>query len=174
MMFGLTVVRPDDVIKGALDLVIKKAKELWKIEYGGIFPTESGFGKTSLRPTHVGVTGTTDQWVFNLTTAGKNTIIDTTISEDAFIILEGFANPQSLSDRIETALQIEAGGDVLPIINLLEAYTMDTRINRWYFEQPIVVQPRSPLKVHLFAPTTGTTKFGLIGTTVAKRSYLIK
>ena len=34
MMFGLTVVRPDDVIKGALDLVIKKTKELLYIEAG--------------------------------------------------------------------------------------------------------------------------------------------
>jgi len=171
--------RPDNVINKAIKETIADAEVLWSpIEFEGYYPRGSGFGIAPLRPKDLGITGTTDRWEVTISSVSSaTTYIDHTLDEDVYVVLEGIQDLTSFytaNKPVITAFQITASGDKLPVINLTEAFANDENIRRYYFKEPLIIKPKSGIKVDVYAPSTGTDYFGFIGTTVAKRAYLIQ
>jgi hypothetical protein len=166
-------------IQQAVQTAIADAESLWAPEkFDGVFPTR-GFGIKRLQPKDVcrlssyfpTSVATSDSWLFSITTgqAWVSIINAAILSDSCYIVLTGFFNYDANPD-VE-AIKIIADGIEYPVIDIQEMYGWDFATA--YFSHPVIVRPEKMLTIKVRCTTPGTKRFGLLGFTIAKRSYLI-
>ena len=184
--------RPDDAIKQARDDTIKRAKDIWGLDYAdaseGLYPSGNQIGRGDLRmdqcfnrATAAALIALGGRWQTAIATGlgftpsattGWQDWLDFVVDEDTFIIIEGaFSNE---TNPTITELKPDLGGVALPPIALDPMYAQE--IPRAYLEVPAIVSPKSNMKVRLRSTNVGVVtleQLGMIGETIAKRSYLI-
>ena len=125
-----------------------------------------GFGVSEIRPRHVGIAN--DFWQATITAAYADWI-NTTISDNAYLVITGLFNNTVMPQTSELAPS--ANGNDLPRINIEQMYTFEEA--KAWFPKPFVVKASGVLKIQAVAAQAQTERIGLMGYTVAKRSYLI-
>lgn len=197
---------PEDAMEQAIEDAIKRAKDVWGLEYAdesdGLYPSGSVIGRTQFRPSDAAdgsqpypeTAGGQWRTVYDdggvITALGTDangwgTWLDFDVHEDAFIVIEGVFSTAAEPTIVELGMNLS--GTSLPIMQLENGlYATEERTLRGYFEIPVVVSPKAEIIFKLRSYLTGVAAapeangtaisegFGIIGDTVAKRSYLIK
>lgn len=170
--------RPDAEISRLRNTATADAAENWKnIQYGGFYPKGTQYGFTDLRMTHLGLTNSTyfGKWgTPAVTTAGlPTTWWDTTVHKDSYQLYYGIQNRTSDPNIFEAKFYL--GGVETAWLDLQEMYGWD--IARYYFEQGLMVGPDQSTKAEVTAESSIVARaelLGIVGETLAKRSYVIK
>lgn len=175
MLYRLYNEMPRSEIQAAINDVVNHARTEWApLPFEGEFPMR-GFGIANLRPKDLYATTTGMQssvyWACSQNAAsGYSSFVNMTISDMAYVLITGVmsldANPTI------TMMQPDANGVTLPVMDFEEMYSWD--LARAWLSAPFSVKPEGNLTID----TIGTSivqkeKFGLLGKTVAKRTYLI-
>lgn len=176
-------IRAEQVIAQAVQAAISDAEALWQPEkFDGVFPTK-GFGIRRLTARDMmgtnGAGGTSiwagdsgGCWTLSIAAASHawtNIISGAMVSDSCYLVLTGFFNLDGAPDI--DAIKISADGIEYPIIDLQEMYGWD--VANAYFTHPIIIRPEKTFTVAACARLAGVKRFGFLGYTIAKRSYLI-
>jgi len=210
MPYLLNIIKqtPEDAIEQAIEDTVKKAKDVWGLNYAessnGLYPAGSEIGRTQFRPSHCSKgaqpypEGAGGEWrtvyydpstggIYGMGTDanGWGTWLDFNVSEDNFIVIEGVFSKDA--DPSITEFVMNLSGTKLPVVQVESGlYATEERTLRGYFEVPAIVSPKAEIIFSLRSSHTNVTaglenegkglseKFGFIGDTIAKRSYLIK
>lgn len=177
VFFKTMDIRGEATIQNAVATAIADAESLWAPEkFDGVFPTK-GFGIKRLQPRDIvsnsgSIVGPSNSiWVFSAqTTSAWNSWISAgVLSDSCYVIITGFFNYDANPD-VE-ALKVTADGIEYATMDIQEVYGWD--IATAYFSHPIVVRPGKTITIQARARLAGQKAFGLLGYTLAKRSYLI-
>lgn len=169
--------RADQAIAKAVATAIADAESLWTPEkFDGVFPVK-GFGIRKLRPGDLmsnsgrQVSATSFTWLLSITTAStwSSWFSDAVLSDSCYCVITGIFNLDASPDV--DAMKITADGVEYSVTDLTEMYGWD--IATAMFSHPIVVRPEKTVKIEALARTAGLKTIGLLGYTIAKRSYLI-
>ncbi len=173
----VTAQSPDRIIYDTLKKVIDDiAATDWKeLQYEGEYPV-TGFGIQELRPGHLGTTLGSNTYAWRTTVAAGLTAYTwndwfgtITINQDSYIVITGFIN-LSPNPTI-TEIKITANGNELPVMHIEYMYGLQEA--RIWLKKPIVLKPKSTIKIELWTTAAQQNLFGLMGFTIGKRSYLI-
>lgn len=149
------------------------AKQAWGLDDGGFFPSSKQFGETPIRPrffTNFGTTTARETWNRNLSTAGWQDVINTTVIEDVYLGIIGFVLPNNVNKV--AALRIEAGDQKLPVVNLEgEVDVMEEPIV--VFDKGLVIPEDTQLLVRAYAISAGYQVIKPFGFALAKQKVLI-
>jgi len=169
--------RADAVVSNAVATAIADAERLWAPEkFDGVFPVK-GFGIRKLSAIELGGKSGTSlvgpysyMFMWSVATASAwETYINETLSDACYIVITGVYNYDATPD-VE-CIKIIADGIEYPVTYLNEMYGWDVAVA--YFSHPIIVRPEKVIRIKGKARTAGQKHLGLIGYTIAKRSYLI-
>jgi len=184
--------RPDEAIEKARNDTIERAKDVWGLDYAdvsdGLYPQGNQIGRGFLRMDQCSNRATVaalrvlgGRWQ-TATQAGAGITpaaltgwadwLDFVVDEDTFIINEGIFHYGATPTIHE--IEFRLSGITIPVSTIDDMYTLE--IPRSYWEVPAVVSPKSSMDVNLRSDQVGLTfmeEFGLLGETIAKRSYLI-
>jgi len=194
--------RPDDAVSQARDDTVKRAKDIWGLDYAdssnGLYPSGNQIGRSPFRP-DVGSNGARvfprqagGQWRTVLGGAtfddpdgaptaltpdvnGWAEWLDFILDEDAFVIIEGVFSTATVPTIREH--QLELSGVKLPVQQIEEIYNNGEDLVKGYFEVPAVLSPKSQFHNYVRMGPVGETLdegFGYLGELIAKRSYLIR
>jgi len=177
VLYKTTDSRAETAIATAVQSAVDDAKSLWAPEsFDGVFPTK-GYGIRRLRPRDIcsnsgSIYGPSNStWLVSIIAAStwQYFISSGVLSDSCYIVITGFFNYDTTPDI--DAIKINADGIEYTICDLDEAYGWD--VATAYFSHPIVVRPQKLISIRCRARTAGQKQFGLLGFTIAKRSYLI-
>lgn len=140
-------------------------REFAPLQFQGSYPI-NGFGVGELMPRQVGIPN--DFWQMTVTTSYANWI-NRNLSTDEYIIVTGIFN--LTPDPSTTLIEPAANGVTLPIISIESLYATD--VVRGWFSQPFVTRPSNNLTIAAIGRVAQTEQLGLLGHTVAKKSFLI-
>ena len=170
-------IKGDAIVASAIQQAVADAEQLWKPEiFDGVFPIK-GFGIRRLVPRDIcsnsgSIYGPSNStWVWSCTTAStwETWVSSGILSDSCYIVITGIFNYDAAPDV--DVIKITADGVEYPLIDLQELYGWDIAVA--YFSHPIIVRPEKKIHITAKAQTAGQKKIGLIGYTIAKRSYLI-
>jgi len=176
-LLKVTDKRPDTEINALVEAVINDAATTWPSDkFDGEYP-KTGFGITILRPkdlcTGASVpTGMVSSIYWGASIAAASTWQDwfsITTSEVCYLIVTGIQVLDATPNV--TAIRPYVDGDDLPVIHIEQIYAWDE--GKGWFSKPFAVKPEKAFKMRIVAKNSGIAKIGLLGYTVAKRSYLI-
>lgn len=170
-------VKGDQIVSNAVATAIADAEQLWDPEkFDGVFPVK-GFGIKKLDILDIAKNSAatagmkySNSWVITITTARTwQNVISATLTDNLYVVITGFFNLDANPDM--THMQIIADGVEYPVMNIEESYGWD--VATAYFAHPVIVRPEKKILIYVRAETAGDKRFGLLGYTVAKRSYLL-
>ena len=165
-LLQLTDERPDEEIRQLVLATIADAEAEWApLKYEGEYP-ENGIGITIMRPRHVGLA--TDKWQMTVTTAWADWI-NKTLGDNNYEIITGLFN--LTIDPATTELYPSANGKDMPRFNIEQLYALD--LARAWFTKPFAVKANNNLTIQAIGRVMQTERLGLMGYTLAKRSYLL-
>lgn len=170
-------IKGDAIVAQAVQTAILDAEALWQPEkFDGVFPVK-GFGIKRLQPRDmvaasgsiVGPSNST--WTYSANTAStwQTWISAGTISQMAYVVITGIYNYDT-NHSLE-AIKFTADGVEYPVNNIEEMFGW--YIGSVHFSHPIVVRPEKSVTISVRTRNTGQHDIGLLGYTIAKRSYLI-
>lgn len=172
----VTAQSPDKIVYDTLKQVIEEIVSTdWKeLKYEGEYP-QTGFGIQEIRPHHFGLIS--DAYAVWQTTVAAGLTAYTwndwfgtvSVNQDAYIVITGFFN--LTAGPTITAIKVTANGNELPVMHIEYMYGLEEA--RIWLKKPLVLKPKSTVKIELYTTTATQNKFGLLGFTIAKRSYLI-
>lgn len=166
MLLRISDERPDNEIRQAVDVAVTEAaSEFSPLKFEGEYPT-SGFGISEIRPRHVGIAA--DYWQATITTSYADWI-NTTVSDNAYLVVTGIFNNTLQPQTSE--LSPSANGNDMPRVNIEQMYTFD--MAKAWLPKPFVVKANGNITIQAIAKQGQTEQIGLLGYTIAKRSYLI-
>lgn len=166
MILKLTYDSADKEIQKALAAAISDAtSEFSPLKYEGAYP-RSGFGIGSLRPRMVGIAN--DFWQMSVTTSFADWI-NHTLGPDEYAIVTGVFN--LTVDPSTSQLFPKANGQDMPIMQIEDMYAED--VTRGWFPEPFVVRPNNNITIQAVGRVAQTERLGLLGYTLARRSFLI-
>ena len=175
--------RPDAEVRKAIDTVVAKAQTEWTpLPWEGEYPL-SGFGIRQMisRDVTNGSTGarpgnatTTATYWYDISSTGAGPTwedwINTTTNRDSYIIVEGVFNLSPSPNYVE--IWPNPNGQNLPVMPLDTLYAMD--VARGWLSKPFAVQPNAVFEVEKkYINASTTERIGILGHTVAKRSFLL-
>ena len=167
----------DAIVAQAVQMAITDAEALWQPEkFDGVFPVK-GFGIRRLQPRDIvsnsgSIVGPSNStWTFSQGTAStwQTWISAGVLSDSCYIVITGIYNYDT-NHSLE-AIKINADGIEYPVNNIEEMFGWD--IGTAFFSHPIVVRPEKTITISAKTRLTGQHDIGLLGYTIAKRSYLI-
>jgi len=163
---------PDLEISSAITEIVEEAKKRWGLEYEGEIPLKGGIAITTVRPNDVGhPTSAKDYWELAITTADTwQNWINTPIDKDAFVLVCGMFN-NTVANPATNEIQITSNGIALPVINIDHIYSYQEP--KMYLSKPIGTGPSATLKIQCTARVAQSERIGLIGYTIAKKSFVI-
>lgn len=170
-------IRAEAAISTAVQQAIADAESLWSPEkFDGVFPTK-GFGIKRLQPRDIisnsgSIVGPSNStWVLSVATASawNQWISAGVLSDSCYVVITGFFCYDA-NMNVE-ALKITADGIEYATYDIQEFYGWD--VATAYFSHPVVVRPEKTITIQARARTVAQSNIGLIGYTLAKRSYLI-
>lgn len=165
-MLKLTYDSADKEIQKALGATIADATKYFApLQYQGAYPN-TGFGVGSLRPRMVGIAN--DFWQMTVTTSFADWI-NHTLGDLEYVLVTGVFN--LTVDPSTTQLFPKANGQDLPIMSIEDLYALD--VSRGWFNEPFVIRPNNNITIQAVGRAAQTERLGLMGYTVAKRSFLI-
>ncbi len=182
-MLTVTDARPDAQIQALQSATVAQASRDWApLPYEGEYPL-SGFGIRQMishdvtngsTGAHPGNATTTATFWYDVANGGAGPTfedwINTTVNRDSYLIVEGIFNLTPSPNYVE--LFPVPNGQQLPVMPLDTLYAMD--VARGWFSKPFAVQPIGALQIRKkYISNTLTERIGLVGHSVAKRSYLI-
>jgi len=157
---------PEDAIEAAIQNTIKRANDVWGLDYAtksdGLYPGGNQIGRTQFRPdiAHKGnkvfPKKAGGEWrtvnnpdgdnagdVYGLATDqyGWAEWLDFNVDDDAFIIWEGIFNREIDPSIHEFAMNLN--GTQLPPMQIDTLYATEEKTLRGYFEVPVVSSPTS-------------------------------
>lgn len=95
--------------------------------------------------------------------------ISTAIDKDAYVIATGIMNLTVDPHIVE--LQPTLNGNALPVIHVESMYAFEEPLA--YFRKPFAVKSGATMKIEYTGTVAQTELLGLLGFTVAKKSFLI-
>lgn len=162
---------PDAEIAGGISELVEEAKKTWGLEYEGEIPLKGGIAITTIRPHDVGHPATYDYWEIAITTANTwQNWINTPIDKDAFVLCCGVFN-NTVANPATNEIDITSNGITLPVINVDHMYSYQEP--KMYFSKPVGTRSSAYLKIRCVARTAQNERLGLIGYTIAKKSFVI-
>jgi len=176
VLYKSTDPRTDQIVASAVQVAVSDAEQLWKPEvFDGVYPTK-GFGIARLKAADLVAAGSIIGpytymfvWSVAVASAWETYINDVTLSNASYVVITGIYNYDATPD-VE-AIKIKADGVEYAVMDLNEMYGWDVAVA--YLSHPIIVRPEKKIGIKGKARTAGQKKFGFIGFTIAKRSYLI-
>lgn len=153
----------------------KAAEQEWGLEYGGLFPGAGQYGETSLRLRYFGTNALDlgrdkENFDFNFSTTGWTTsLIDSTVIEDVYLGVCGFAFGNSVH-RVQH-VQMEAGGQTMGVLDVEEVRAFEEPIV--IFKNGMVVPEKMPFKLHASVDTKGRQQIYPIGFAFVKKAKFI-
>jgi hypothetical protein len=169
----ITAQSPDKIIYDTLQNVITNviAKDWPQLPYEGEYPV-TGFGIQEIRPVHFGLTS--NYWATTVA-AGVNALTwndyfgTVNVSLDCYLIITGVYNLSPYPTV--TAVKFTANGQELPIMHIELLNTLSEA--RMWLKKPIVLKPKSTIRIEWFSITAQQNKLGIMGFCLGKRAYLI-
>jgi hypothetical protein len=165
---------PDGPVKDAIQIALQKAQGYFKnMSYDGEWP-DQGYGLVTMRPYHVVAGdshwGSSDYWAscFVASVTWEDWI-NITQTDLAYQIITGMFNFEIAPKDIE--VYFTADGKDIPTLSIEEMYTFDPA--KVYWRKPFVVQPEKTWAFYHKGMNTGIEREGLLGYTLATRTYLI-
>ena len=157
--------RPDAVISQAIgDAILSAEQEFSPLKFEGEYP-DNGIGISVLRPRHVIAQ---DYWQMSVTTSFANWI-NKTLGTNVFLIVTGLMN-NTLDPQV-VELFPTANGKDLPYMNIENLYSVPE--SRGWLTKPFVISPNNNLTIQAIGRQAQTERLGLLGYSLARRSFLI-
>lgn len=156
--------------KDARDRMVKKLWETARKRLGVL--NDNDLVQRYLRPTDVD-SALNPEWTFNLSATGWNTIVNNkTVADNRFIGICGVSYPQSTT-QAATEIRIDRMGQTVRYWNIQDINMTENLV--MYFEDPIIVEQKTPISILAYARSIGATeKIVFIGETVEKVGVLVQ
>jgi hypothetical protein len=167
--------RLEQKLVAAIREAVALGEQKFQANFGGWYPDSSEFGINPLRPAHIDKTSNRWRWTSGATasvnwSAEDNFISSFNLGDNEIILLYGYFNNSPVQNTLE--VRIQPGNVTLPVFQL-EPMRMKSE-QYMLFPQPIMVSPRSPLKVIASCISTSTSEeAGLLGYFFAPCATLI-